>query len=196
MIAATAMQIGVGEPTWPVLAGIKWQRQFHAMLATPVGVRDVVVGHLGCIVAARRCSAARSSWRRWRVLGAILGLAGVLALPSPWCWSALAFAAPMFAFAARARRDTGFTIMFRLVLIPMFLFSGTFFPVEPAAGAGCSRSRASPRCGTASRWRRDATLGTASAWGRPGARRRTCCCWVVGRRAGSRCAGCAARMVV
>ena len=45
LMAATAMQIASFESAWPVLSAIKWDRQYHAMLATPLRVRDVVLGH-------------------------------------------------------------------------------------------------------------------------------------------------------
>ena len=45
LMAATAMQIATFEASWPVLSAIKWDRQYHAMLATPLRVRDVMLGH-------------------------------------------------------------------------------------------------------------------------------------------------------
>ena len=45
LMAATAMQIASFESSWPVLSAIKWDRQYHAMLATPLRVRDVMLGH-------------------------------------------------------------------------------------------------------------------------------------------------------
>ena len=45
VLAATAMQIGTVEASWPVLGSIKWTRSYFAMLATPLDVRDIVVGH-------------------------------------------------------------------------------------------------------------------------------------------------------
>jgi lipooligosaccharide transport system permease protein len=41
----------------------------------------------------------------------------------------LAFAAPIQAFAAAQKDDTPFSALFRFVITPMFIFSGTFFPV-------------------------------------------------------------------
>jgi hypothetical protein len=46
LLAATAMQIAAGEASWPVLGSIKWWRRYHAMLATPLRVRDVMLGHV------------------------------------------------------------------------------------------------------------------------------------------------------
>src|SRR4029450_1771551 len=45
LMAATAMQIAVFEASWPVLSAIKWDRQYHAMLAAPLRIRDVILGH-------------------------------------------------------------------------------------------------------------------------------------------------------
>src|SRR5438309_3512275 len=45
LLAATAMQVASFESSWPVLSAIKWSRQYHAMLASPLGVRDVLFGH-------------------------------------------------------------------------------------------------------------------------------------------------------
>ena len=45
ILAATAMQIGTFESSYPVMAAIRWTRQFHAMLSTPLSVRDLILGH-------------------------------------------------------------------------------------------------------------------------------------------------------
>ena len=42
ILAATAMQLATFESSYPVMAAIRWTRQFHAMLATPLRIRDVI----------------------------------------------------------------------------------------------------------------------------------------------------------
>src|SRR5947209_11059028 len=42
LLAATAMQTGSGEASYPVMGAIKWQRQYHAMLASPLDTVDLV----------------------------------------------------------------------------------------------------------------------------------------------------------
>ena len=42
----------------------------------------------------------------------------------------LAFATPIEAWAVTRTRDTSFTMIFRFFMIPLFLFSGTFFPIS------------------------------------------------------------------
>ena len=80
VLVATAMQTGVFDASYPVLGSIKWGRQFHAMLATPVGR----LGHRGRQPGRRsccaRCSAPWCSWSWPLLLGAIPSWTGVFAL--------------------------------------------------------------------------------------------------------------------
>ena len=48
--------------------------------------------------------------------------------------TALAFAAPLTAFAATQETDFRFPVIMRLGVIPLFLFSGTFFPISQLPG--------------------------------------------------------------
>jgi lipooligosaccharide transport system permease protein len=132
MMAAASMQTAIGWSTWPVLSAIKWQRQFHAMLATPVGVADVVIGHL-LHVALRVLFAEGVFLGVAGAVGAVHSWAGILAVPVVVV-VALAFAAPVFAFTTHLNGDGGFNLLFRLVMVPLFLFSGTFFPVSQLPG--------------------------------------------------------------
>jgi lipooligosaccharide transport system permease protein len=75
----------------------------------------------------------------------------------------LAYAGPMFAVSSVAESDTAFNLVFRLGLIPMFLFSGTFFPVEQLPGWMQPVAYVIPLWHGAS-LARDCTLGTLSFW--------------------------------
>ncbi|NED93771.1 ABC transporter permease [Phytoactinopolyspora alkaliphila] len=133
ILAAQAMQTAVFESTFPVLGAVKWQRQYHAMLAAPLGVPDLVVGHL--VFVAMRVAITSTAFLLITVaFGAIGSWWAVLTLPVA-VLTGLAFAAPVFALAARQDGPGGFNMLFRFIIMPMFLFSGTFFPVEqlPAA---------------------------------------------------------------
>lgn len=132
VLAATAMQVGVGETSFSVMGGIKWDRMYHAMLATPLRPADVVAGQLAFVAFRLLTSCA--------VFLVVAGLLGTLR--SPWALLALpvaalgglAFAACCFAYAARLENDRGLTLMFRFVVTPMMLFAGTFFPVDQLPG--------------------------------------------------------------
>jgi lipooligosaccharide transport system permease protein len=137
LLAATAMQVASFEASWPVLSAIKWSRQYHAMLATPLRVRDVVAGHQA-FIAARILTTTAVYVVVITVLiayfGGSLSPYSVLAIPVAGLVG-LAFAAPIAAWAAHTETDSSFVMIFRFVLLPMFLFSGTFFPISrlPAA---------------------------------------------------------------
>ena len=133
VLAATAMQVAANEASWPVLGSIRWTRGYHAMLATPLQIRDVVFGHQAWM-ATRVVSSCAVYLAVIAAFGAIHSPLGVLALPACFLIG-LAFSAPMAAYAATAENDGAFVVVNRFAIIPMFLFSGTFFPVSqlPAA---------------------------------------------------------------
>src|SRR5262249_52913593 len=61
-------------------------------------------------------------------IGGVLSWWAVLAVPAAMLCNA-SFAAPLAAFSATRENDLSFSLIMRLVLQPLFLFSGTFFPV-------------------------------------------------------------------
>jgi lipooligosaccharide transport system permease protein len=128
LLAATAMQLATFESSWPVLSAIKWDRQYHAMLATPLRVRDVVLGHQ-TFVAARLFGTSAVYLAVIAAFGAVNSWTGILAVPVA-VLVGLAFSTPIAAWAAHTETEVSFVAIFRFVILPMFLFSGTFFPVE------------------------------------------------------------------
>jgi lipooligosaccharide transport system permease protein len=128
LLAATAMQAATFESTYPVLGAIQWNRQYHAMLATPLRAVDVLAGHLLFVVF--RISVTVTVFLAVMALfGAIRSPAALLCVPVGTL-TGLAYAAPIFAFSAARASHTGFAMLFRFGIMPMFLFSGTFFPVD------------------------------------------------------------------
>ena len=128
LLAATAMQTGVGESTYPVMGAIKWIKTYHAMLATPLGVLDVLVGHL-LYIAARVLFGAVVFLAVMAAFGAVDSPLGLLTLPAA-VLTGMAFSAPVVAFAATVENDSGFAILMRFVITPLFLFGGVFYPVQ------------------------------------------------------------------
>lgn len=127
LLAATAMQIASVESSYPVLAGIKWWGTYPAMLATPLRVRDIVVGHQ-LFVTTRVLVSSTLYLAVIAAFGGIESWLAPLALPAA-VLTGLAFSTPIAAFAARAQNDSVFAALFRFGIVPMFLFSGTFYPV-------------------------------------------------------------------
>ncbi len=128
LLAATAMQTGAGDASYPVMAGIKWRKTYHATLSTPVGVPQLVTGHLGW-VGVRLTFVTVVYAAVMTLFGATTIFEGLLAVP-PAVLTGLAFAAPVTAYTARLKDATGLAALFRFGIVPLFLFSGTFFPVD------------------------------------------------------------------
>jgi lipooligosaccharide transport system permease protein len=128
LLAATAMQLATFESSWPVLSAIKWDRQYHAMLATPLRVRDILAGHQS-FVAARLLTTSTVYLVVITAFGVVTTPLGILAIPVAMLVG-LAFSAPIAAWAAHTETEVSFVAIFRFVILPMFLFSGTFFPID------------------------------------------------------------------
>jgi lipooligosaccharide transport system permease protein len=127
LLAAAGMQTAMNESTYPVMASVKWLKTYQAAAATPLRPADLFRGHVmfttmrlvinGMIFLAVMAAfgAVRSAWAVAAVPVAVL--------------TGLAFAAPIDAYAVTREKDQGFAMLFRFGMIPMFLFSGTFFPI-------------------------------------------------------------------
>jgi lipooligosaccharide transport system permease protein len=128
LLAATAMQIASIESSYPIWAGIKWWGTYPSMLATPLRIRDIVFGHQ-LFVALRLLLSGTIYLIVIAAFGAIHSPYAILALPSA-VLVGLAFSAPIAAFAANVEQDSAFAALFRFVIVPMFLFSATFYPLS------------------------------------------------------------------
>jgi lipooligosaccharide transport system permease protein len=128
LLAAAAMQIASGESTWPVMASFRWTRQYFAMQATPLGVCDIFVGHQ-LYMASRIAATSAIYLAIIAAFGGVNSWLAVFTLPAVTLLG-LAFTMPTAAYAATQSSDGAFVPYNRFVIVPMFLFSGTFFPVS------------------------------------------------------------------
>ncbi|EID52982.1 ABC transporter permease [Saccharomonospora xinjiangensis] len=129
LLVAGAMQLAVGESSYPVLSGFKWQKDYLSITATPITPGQVLGAHflwigLRSVLAVVVYAVVAAFFGAWTgpgvVVAAIVGVA-----------TGLACAAPVTAFAATTYDEgTRFAALFRFVVIPMVLFAGTFFPVS------------------------------------------------------------------
>jgi lipooligosaccharide transport system permease protein len=127
LLAAAAMQTATTESSWPVMGAIKWTRTYYAMTATPLTERDVLIGHQ-LFVITRVLTSAGAYLLIVALFGAVNSWLGLLAIPVA-VLIGTAHSMPMAAYAASREHDHSFPPIFRFVIVPMFLFSGTFFPV-------------------------------------------------------------------
>jgi lipooligosaccharide transport system permease protein len=128
LLASTAMQTAAGESTFPVMGGLVWDKSFHGMIATPIRPADVVIGKL-TYIGLRLLIVVGVFFLVTVLFGAITRPVAILAIPAALL-TGLAFAAPIAAYSATQRDANGFNALFRFGVIPLFLFSGTFFPIE------------------------------------------------------------------
>jgi len=127
LLAATIMQTAAADSLWPIMGGLKWMKSFHAMAATPLTPTQIIVGQLTW--SSMRVALSSTIFLLVAaVLGGIASPWAVLALPAAML-TGLAFSAPICAFSATQETDTRFPLVMRFIILPLFLFSGTFFPL-------------------------------------------------------------------
>jgi lipooligosaccharide transport system permease protein len=129
MLASAAIQGVMDEVTFPVMEGFNWEKYFFAINSTSINAVQIANGVM--IAAILRGV--------WTVLmyGGILLLFGAIPPSSlvPLMASSLlagvAWAAAIMAVSANLKNDDGvFAIIGRFIIAPMFLFSGTFYPIN------------------------------------------------------------------
>ncbi len=131
LLASSAMNGALLDSTFQIFFKLKIAKTYDAILATPLGVGDVVLGEL--------------SWSMMRAgvyAGAFLVVMNALGYAySPWallCWPGALFIA--YAFAGVGMAGTSFMRSWQdfdlvsLAIIPMFLFSATFYPITVYPG--------------------------------------------------------------
>lgn len=142
-LTAAALQIGAADASYPLMGGFKWVRTFHGMAATPLTPAQICDGQLAWVAIRLFANSA--------LYLAIMAAFG--AARSPWILLAvpvatltgIAFAAPVAAFAASIENEgNALSILFRFVVTPMFLFSGTFYPISQLPEWGQALAWVSP----------------------------------------------------
>jgi len=137
------MQTAVGETTYPVMGMIKWQRIYDSMLATPLSCRDVVAAHLS-FVAFRLALTCGVYTLVLAPFGVYATWWGPLAAFASQILVGMTFAVWVYGYATRVTTESGFGVLFRLLIFPMFLFSGAFFPIENLGTVGAWVARLTP----------------------------------------------------
>ena len=132
ILVASAMQTGAGEGAWKVMGGIEWQKSWQARVASPISVEGLLLGH--------------TYWATARVFFVSVVFAVIIAAfrVAPLLESLLAVGPAVLvgaamlsattAYTVRLKSPAGLPMFFRFVVIPMFLFSGAFFPVTQLPG--------------------------------------------------------------
>lgn len=129
LLASAGMQTAFSVATFPIVAAINWVRTYFAMIATPVTPRAIALGDI-----------AFMTFRLWLATGIFSVVALAFGVDRSiggffLAWAAailtgLAFATPIAAYSATRKDAQSFNALFRFGMTPLFLFSGTFFPIE------------------------------------------------------------------
>lgn len=132
LLAASMLQVGVSDCSYPVLGGFKWERTFWAEVATPLSVGDIVAGKFVWEVARFAAVAALFSVVM-AAFGVIASPLAVFLVPAA-VLSGMATATVTAGFAATQDSDLGMSLLFRLGVLPMNLFAGVFYPISRLPG--------------------------------------------------------------
>ena len=128
LLVSTVMQGSVFAATFPVMDGFHWSRRYHAMYAAPLSPYAIAFGQVAWI-ATRATLVAAIFVLMVVLLGAAATPGVILAVPVGTL-TGLAFAGPIAAYMTTQRDTTAFNSIWRFGITPLFLFSGTFFPIS------------------------------------------------------------------
>ena len=129
LLATAAIQAAMDETTFPTMQGFLWDKSFFAMISTQLMARDLVGGIM--IASSIRCSFNTLIYAGVLVLFGAVPLTSVPVLVFAAIFAGISFAGVMLAVTSFVKQDDGFyAIVGRFVLTPMFMFSGTFYPLE------------------------------------------------------------------
>ena len=128
-LLVSAVMTAANEFTFPVMDGFKWRRVYYGPHASPLTPEQIAAGQIIAVTLRFLLQSVI-----YFVLVAMFG-----ASPSGWGWGSvlvatlagLSFGLPLMAYAASIKEDKGqFAMVMRFIVMPLFLFSGTFFPLD------------------------------------------------------------------
>ncbi len=132
LMAANAMQNGAGDGSFPVMAGIKWRKNFYGTITTPLSPADIIWGRL--IWATGRLVFVLGVFAVIAIAFDALAAGPALAAIPPAVLTGIAFTTAITAWTLRQQDDRSLSTLFRFAIVPLFLFSGTFFPISQLPG--------------------------------------------------------------
>jgi lipooligosaccharide transport system permease protein len=128
LLATASMNGAIAESIFNVFFKLNFSKTYDAILATPLGIREIAVGEM--------------LWSLFRgtlyVIAFVLVMIGMGLVISPLVFLVIpasiligaSFSAACLAASAYLRTVQDFDLPMGLVVMPMFLFSGTFFPIS------------------------------------------------------------------
>jgi Nod factor-specific ABC transporter NodJ protein len=132
MLAAASMQNGIIESAFPVARGRMRDGPYQPAISSPLQPNDILLGHV-LFMAMRIAMSAAAFIVVMVALGAARSWLVLATLPAATL-TGLAFATPVAAWAVTLAEPSRVAGLFKWVVMPMYLFSGTFFAVEQLPG--------------------------------------------------------------
>jgi lipooligosaccharide transport system permease protein len=129
LLISAAVMTAANEFTFPVMDGFKWRRVYYGPHASPLTPEQIAAGQIIAVTVRFVLQSA--------IYFGVVALFG--ASPGGWGWvsilvatlAGLSFGLPLMAYAATIKNDKGqFAMVMRFIVMPLFLFSGTFFPLD------------------------------------------------------------------
>lgn len=128
LLAASAMQNGAGDGSFPVMAGVLWRKNFHATITTPISPSEIILGRL--IWGLARLTFVLLVFAVIAVAFGAMQLGPALVAIAPSVLTGLAFTTCITAWTLTREDGRSLSTLFRFLIVPLFLFSGTFFPIS------------------------------------------------------------------
>lgn len=129
LVCSTAMLTVAGELMWPILGGFRWNKIFEAMHSAPISPAEIVRGTLFFAAIRGTFSTVVYALIVWP-FGGWTSFSSAL-----WCiffssLLALSFGVMCLTLASKIEQDSILTLFYRFIVVPLFLFSGTFFSLD------------------------------------------------------------------
>ena len=129
LLCSAAISVASEEFTYPVMLGFKWNPIFYGMNASPIQPGQIING-LVISVAARMLVTCGLYFGFMLLFGAVPSPAGFLAIFVALL-TGMGFGALLMGYTSTLTEDTGqLAMVMRFIILPMTLFSGTFFPLD------------------------------------------------------------------
>jgi lipooligosaccharide transport system permease protein len=133
LLASSAISVASEEFTYPIMLGFKWNPVFFGMNASSIQPGQIING-IVISVAARMLLTGTIYYLFMLLFGAVPGAFGWVAVIVALL-TGLALGVILMGYTATLTEDTGQIAMLeRFVILPMTLFSGTFFPLDVLPG--------------------------------------------------------------
>ncbi len=128
LVASSAMFATSYEMTYDSFTRMSYHRTFHAMVATPVSMDDVVMGEV--MYGTFKGVLYGTVFLAVTLLFGLVKSPLAIMVPLPLAVMAVAFSIISMLWTSLAPNYDSFGYFFTLLISPMFLFSGIFFPIE------------------------------------------------------------------